>query len=145
MQQAWKKKIFSLHSIPTKRNAAIRDTLITAIAIARKGNLTDVLDDLRSALKLHRPGGAGRARSTALSLLDKYGGYEKDAQGEDELSEKDDYLVEGKPDENDQANPSEVSFLSSDAMMLSGSLDGNNYADRGDWKEVVMGCKTLSR
>ena len=48
---SWKRKIYSLHSITPRRAGPIRDVLVSAIAIARKGNLTGVLEDLRECLK----------------------------------------------------------------------------------------------
>ena len=90
LQTAWKKKIYSLHGIPTKRASAIREVLISAIAIARKGHFEDVLVDLRNALNLHRPGAAGKARHTALSVLQKYGDIEFDYDAEMQEKEEDD-------------------------------------------------------
>jgi len=146
-QLAWKKKLFSLNSIPTKRVGAIREVLISAIAIARKGNLLDILKDLREALTLHRPSGAGRARTSALALLEKHGGYEKgEDQDEDETSDSDDDLTDDESfSAKDDSTPNSVSFLCAEAMMLTGSLGGDNQADRVDWKDSVMKCKTLSR
>ena len=69
IQFAWKKKINSLKFIPTKRASAIREVLISAILIARKGNLEDVLLDLRLALNLHRPGAAGRSLCATSSCI----------------------------------------------------------------------------
>jgi len=144
---AWKKKLFSLYSIPTKRVGAIREVLISAIAIARKGDLLDILHDLRAALALHRPGGAGRARTSALALLEKHGGYEKEAdQEEGETSNSDDDLTDDESlSMKDDSTQNNVSFLCAEAMMLTGSLDGDNQADRVDWKNAVTKCKTLSR
>ena len=138
---AWKKKISSLHHIPTKRVSAIREVLISSIAIARKGNLEEVLHDLRGALVLHRPGAAGRAKQTALAVLQKYGGYEHD----DDIDLNDD--EEDFDDENDVDDSSKdnASYLCTEAMILNGCLEGDKNADRVDWKEAVMECKTLSR
>lgn len=146
-QLAWKKKLFSLNKIPTKRVSAIREVLISAIAIARKGNLLDILKDLREALTLHRPSGAGRARTAALSLLEKHGGYEKgEDHDEDETSDSDDDLTDDESlSAKDDSTQNSVSFLCAEAMMLTGSLGGDNQADRVDWKDSVMKCKTLSR
>ncbi len=145
IQLAWKKKVNSIKYIPTKRASAIRDALIAAIAIARKGTfLDDVLEDLRSALNLHRPGAAGRARQAALAVLEKYGGYED--RGDDEESSKDDDI--GNLDNEDdevKAEEEDVSFLCTEAMMMLGCLDGDENANRVDWKEAVNNCKTLSR
>ncbi len=143
---AWKKKIYSLNSILARQTSAVRDVIISAIAIARKGKINDVLEDLREALKLYRPGGAGRARTMALSLLQKYGFTLR----EDDIDESDfedtasevGSIQDGK--ENGEANES-ASFLSSEAMMIGGSLDGDNLADRVDWTDAVTACRTVSR
>lgn len=146
-QLAWKKKLFSLYSIPSKRAGAVREVLISAIAIARKGDLTDILQDLRLALTLHRPGGGGRARASALALLEKHGGYEKgEDQKEGEKSDsEDDWTDTESLSEKDDPILNSVSFLCAEAMMLTGSLEGDNHADRVDWKDAVTKCKTLSR
>lgn len=145
IELGWKKKINSLKRIPTKRAGAIRDVLIAAIGIARKGNLDEVLVDLRSALNLHRPGAAGKARQTALAVLEKYGGCDDDGD-EDEGDKDDDELSTVDDDNNDEKTSEEgESFLCTEGMMIFGCLDGNEFADRVDWKEAVNDCKTLSR
>ena len=139
---AWKKKLSTLYNIPTKRASAIREVLISAITIARKGNVEEVLHDLRGALNLHRPGAAGRARQTALAVLQKHGGYQFDNES-DLPDDEEDF----SDDENDAADSTkdDVSYLCNDAMILNGCLEGDKNADRVDWKEAVIGCKTLSR
>ena len=146
-QYAWKKKIYSLHHILPRRAGPIRDTLIAAIAIARKGNLTDVLEDLRECLKLHRPGAGGRARTAALNLLTKYKFELKDDDDEDNDMDDDESMSEvgSVQDATDDTNDQEATFLSPEAMMLSGSLEGDDQADRVDWKDAVATCKILSR
>ena len=142
---AWKKKINSLATIPTKRAAAVRDVIIAAIAIARRANLTDVMTDLRSALQLHRPMAAGAAKVRALEVLANHGGYEKpddeESGSEDEMEvEVDQPGMERKEEEAAKIE----SLLCGDAMMLFGSLGGDDDADRVDWKDAVKTCKTLS-
>jgi len=146
-RMAWKKKIFSLNSIPTKRAGAIRDILISAIAIARKGDLSDVVEDLRSALKLHRPGAAGRAKTEAMALLEKYGGYKKGEAKEnvESLESENDLSDTESLSDKVESTPLSLTFRCAEAMMLSGSLSGDSHADRMDWKDAVMGCKTVSR
>ena len=146
-QTAWKKKIHSLNSIPASRASAIRDVLISAIALARKGRLTDVLTDLRSALKLLRPTGGGMARTAALSLLKRHGGYEKCDSKEDDTDDdesdkeiEEESLVDQGIDEN-----AVNTYLCPEAMMLSGSIGGDDIADRLDWKDGVLKSKTISR
>ena len=134
----WMDKIFKLNSIATKRAALIRDVLISAIAIARKGDSHDVVEDLQSALKMHRPGAGGQAKSQALSLIDKYGGY--DAQ-DIKMS-----LIEEDMDLDLSESEKDVpSCLCADAMVLTGCLDGHDDADRVDWKESVMECRKITR
>jgi hypothetical protein len=142
----WKKKIYSLHSILPKRASAIRDVLIAAIAIARKANITDVMEDLREALKLHRPGAGGRARTMALGLLQKYGDFERREDDNDEDDIDDSISEVGSMQDNEILDESRAaSFLSPGAMVLSGSLEGDNSADRVDWNDAVLSCRTVSR
>jgi len=144
IQSAWKKKLYSLNFIPTKRASVIREVLISAIAIARKGQLEEVLQDLRGALQLHRPGAAGRAKQEALSVLEKHGGYDLDEDVDESFDIEDD-LAESDDGEEDEDSSNYESYLCAEAMVLTGCLEGDNNADRVDWREAVMGCKTLSR
>jgi len=141
---AWKKKIHALKSIPTKKTGAIRDCLVAAITAARRAHLGDVVVELRSILLLHRPCAAGEAKSEALALLEKLGGY---IPGEDE--DEDDGDLDDDANEATQSNvttDAEVpSLLCGEAMMLSGSLNGDDDADRVDWRDAVKACKTISR
>lgn len=142
---SWKRKIYSLHSISHKRAAHIRDVLVSAIAVARKANLTDVLEDLRECLKIHRPGAGGRARTMALNLIQKYGfelreGDEDEADDDDSLSE-----VGSVQDTSNEADDQGTTFLPPDAMVLSGCLEGDDQADRVDWKDAVSRSRTISR
>mmetsp|Transcript_8410 Transcript_8410/g.9687 ORF Transcript_8410/g.9687 Transcript_8410/m.9687 type:complete len:345 (+) Transcript_8410:871-1905(+) len=143
---AWKKKIYMLHSIPTKRASRIRDILICAITIARKGKQSDVPHDLRSALQTHRPGAAGKAKAMALAVLEKYGGFECAIDEMDMIDETHnlaDSEAEETKDEGESSKNS--SYLCGEALMLTGSLEGNDNADRVDWKDAVKQCKKLSR
>ena len=135
----WMDKINSLGKVATKRAALIRDVLISAIGIARKAQLNEVVEDLQSALKLHRPGAGGQAKSQALSLIDKYGGY-------DSINLKDSPILNGDIDlEASQPQEELPSCLCVAAMVLTGCLEGHDDADRVDWKESVMECKKISR
>jgi len=142
---AWKRKIWSLSSIPARRAAAIRDVLISAIAIARKGHLSDALEDLRAALQIHRPGGGGRARSAALGLLDKYGFKMKEDDDSESIEGDDGSLEIESSDDLYKKDLKQTSFLSAEAMMLNGSLEGDDNADRVDWRDAVTSCKSVSR
>lgn len=143
---SWKRKIYSLHAITPRRAGPIRDVLVSAIAIARKGNLTGVLEDLRECLKIHRPGAGGRARTAALNLLQKYG-FELRDDDEDEVEDEEESMSEvaSIQDATTDTEEQEATFLSPEAMMLSGSLEGDDQADRVDWKDAVATCKTVSR
>lgn len=142
---SWKRKIYSLNAVSPKRSAHIRDVLVSAIAVARKANLSDVLDDLRECLKIHRPGAGGRARTMALSLIDKYGFELKDG---DEDDGEDDESMSEVGSVQDAANDTEeqgTTFLPNYAMALSGCLEGDDQADRVDWKDAVASSKSVCR
>lgn len=142
---AWKRKVWSLNAIPARRAAAIRDVLISAIAIARKGHLSDVLEDLRAALQIHRPGGGGRARSAALALLDKYGFERKEDNDNESLNGDDGTSEIESSDDLYNHDLKQTSFLSVEAMILNGSLEGDDNADRVDWRDAVTSCRSVSR
>jgi len=148
----WKKRIRELYNTSSKRASAIRDTIISAIAIARKRHLTDVVEDLRSALQLHRPLAAGHSKAAALKVLEKYGDVDdpeiKDGaqlmDSNENVADIDDF------DSGSATEPNEhivESFLCGEAMMMAGCLDGleNENANRNDWRESVTTAKTLSR
>lgn len=143
---AWKKKIYSLHSILPRRASAVRDIIISAIAIARKGNITDVLEDLREALKLHRPGAGGRARTMALNLLQKYGfTLREDDSNESDIEDSPSEIASIQDSNENREDSQATSFLSSEAMMINGSLEGDDNADRVDWNDAVTTCRSVSR
>mmetsp|Transcript_6232 Transcript_6232/g.8811 ORF Transcript_6232/g.8811 Transcript_6232/m.8811 type:complete len:1455 (+) Transcript_6232:93-4457(+) len=141
-QLMWKKKINSLRSIPTHRYGQIREILVEAIAAARKAHDPAVVAELRAALLLHHPNAAGECKSTAIAILEKYGGYDDE---DDEDSEGE----EVEADEKEQAESDEdekvPTVLSGEAMMLNGSVRGDEHANRVDWIDAVKACKTLSR
>eukprot|EP00568_Trieres_chinensis_P005265 CAMPEP_0183304010 /NCGR_PEP_ID=MMETSP0160_2-20130417/9249_1 /TAXON_ID=2839 ORGANISM="Odontella Sinensis, Strain Grunow 1884" /NCGR_SAMPLE_ID=MMETSP0160_2 /ASSEMBLY_ACC=CAM_ASM_000250 /LENGTH=341 /DNA_ID=CAMNT_0025466995 /DNA_START=3 /DNA_END=1028 /DNA_ORIENTATION=+ len=143
-QNDWKKMIHRLEKIPTGRWGAIREILISAISIARKAHLNEVVKELRSALLLHRPSAAGAAKASALEILSKHGGYEmSDDESEDFDPESDMMEVSGTSSES---GTEEIpTLLCSEAMMMSGCLDGDDNADRVDWADAVKTCRTLSR
>jgi hypothetical protein len=81
-----------------------------------------------------------------LDLLKKYGFELRDGDEEevedDEESLSDVGLIQ---DATNDTQEQEATFLSPEAMMLSGSLEGDDQADRVDWKDAVATCKTVSR
>lgn len=130
---AWKKKIHCLRNIDTKRSGQIREVVVEAITAARKAHLHGVVVKLRSALLLHRPMAAGECKSAALAVLDSHGGdYQEDSDSDE--SDVDTVEEESAP-----------SLLPLEAMMITGSLAGDDNADRVDWIDGVNSCKTLSR
>lgn len=138
----WKKKINRLANLPTKKSSIIRDIIIAAIAIARKGHLNDVLIDLRSALMLHRPMAAGAAKQKALEVLAKYGGYDGD---DDESDDEDEMEVEADESQEQEKEVAKVeTLLCGDATMIFASIKDNDDAERQEWIDGVKHCKTLS-
>lgn len=130
----WKKKVFQIRNTPAKKYTFIRDCLIEAIAAARKAQYPVIVAKLRAALLLQQPSSAGDCKAAALAVLLEYGGYNVDEENQgDEVEVKDD---------EEEAVPS---LLNTEAMMITGSLDGDDMANRLDWIEGVEDCKTLSR
>jgi len=134
----WKKKIHSLSSVSSIKSTFIRETIVSAIACARKSHQHEVVVDLRSALILHHPQAAGAAKAEAIKVLEKYGGY----TGSDDDSSDDN----SKTSEKEDSLPQRIeSLLCGEAMMMSGSLQGDDDADRFDWKDAIKGSRTISR
>ena len=146
---AWKKRVRELHNTPSKWASAIRDAIISAIAIARKRHLADVVEDLRSALQLHRPGAAGQSKAAALKVIEKYGNVDQEINERTQLIDNNDDPVD--MDDIDSVSAVDVnenvveSFLCGEAMMMAGCLEGLENAGRTDWNESVTTAKTLSR
>lgn len=132
----WKKKIFIIRNMPAKKHTQVRELLVEAISAARKAHLPAVVGKLRSALLLHQPSASGDCKAAALAILQEYGGYEVEDESDDEIDEE-----EGKEAEDEAVH----SLLDTEAMMLTGSLNGDEMANRLDWIEGVKDCKTLSR
>ena len=83
-RNSWKIKINALKRIPSHRYGLIRDIIAAAITVARKSHLNQVAADLKTALQLFRPGAGGEARSAAIKVLEKHGGYDgSDEEGDD--------------------------------------------------------------
>jgi hypothetical protein len=145
-QSAWKKKIYSLHEITPRRAGAIRDVIIEAIAIARRASLPEgIINDLRAALQLHRPGAGGRARTAALALLEKYPYTPPTSEDDEDASETEEGSIDDLDSQLGDNETKEETFLAPEAMMLTGSLEGDQFADRVDWKDAVATCQTISR
>ena len=78
----------------------------------------------------------------AIEVLEKYGGYDATMDSSEDLDEDN--------SQSDQIRVKEptfehVSLLDAKSMMLTGCLEGDNNADRFDWKDAVTSCKTISR
>lgn len=141
IELAWKKKISSLANIPTKKSSLIRDIIIAAIAIARKAHLNDVLEDLRSALMLHRPTAAAAAKQQALEVLAKYGGYDGD---DDDSDDDDDMDIDTEGPQKEEEEAKVETLLCGDANMIFASIKDDDDAERQEWIDGVKRCKTLS-
>ena len=134
---AWKKKINALRYIETKRHSQIREVVVEAITAARKAQQGSVVSKLRSALLLHHPNAASECKVAALAVLDNHGGYHEEDDDSDDESVMD--------DENNEEEDEIPSLLCGEAMMITGSLGGDDNADRVDWIDAVKSCKTISR
>jgi hypothetical protein len=132
----WKKKVFFIRNIPAKKHTLVRDLLVEAIAAARNAHLPAIVAKLRSALLLHQPAAAGDCKAAAVAVLTEYGGYDVGEASDDEEEDEE----EGKEKEE-----TVQSLLNTEAMMITGSLNGDEMANRLDWIEGVKDCKTISR
>jgi len=138
---AWKKRISTLQSTPTKMTAAIRNILISSIASAQKAHLKEVTNELRSCLKLFRPNAAYAAKSAALDVLEKFGGLEVIDDGEASLDDNDVSMTDDAEGELLYSS----GILSDEAVSLLCHFGADNDLDREEWLESVNSCKTLSR
>ena len=144
--QTWKRLIYRLSDESGKGKGArarlIREIIISAMAIARKAHLNEILKELRSALLLHRPSAGAEAKAAALKVLAKHGGYTP----ADEDSDSDIEMTEiGLSSKEDETDSNIESLLCNEAVMMTGCLNGNENADRADWTDLLKSCKTLSR
>eukprot|EP00977_Amphora_coffeiformis_P022361 scaffold10856_cov229-Amphora_coffeaeformis.AAC.12 len=137
LERAWKKLVYRLRDMPARRHVQIRETLVQAIAMARKAHLPDVVGELRAALLLYHPNAAKDCKDAAVAVLVKHGDYEPSEEDDDE----DD--LDG--DDNAEEKEEEVSVLSAEAVTLRSCLGGTDDATRADWVEAVKQCKTLAR
>lgn len=145
--QNWKIKINALNRVPTPKYTLIRDIIVAAITVARKAHLNQVAADLKAALQLHRPHAAGEAKVAAIAVLEKYGGY--DASGDEEEDVDFDELAAvdapAESPDNEADDAAVTSMLCSEAIMMSGSIGGDDDADPYDWSDAIKECKSLSR
>ncbi|KAK1745043.1 hypothetical protein QTG54_004334 [Skeletonema marinoi] len=145
--QDWKLKINALNRVPTPKYTLIRDIIVAAITVARKAHLNQVAAELKAALQLHRPHAAGEAKVAAIAVLEKYGGY--DASGDEEEDVDFDELAAvdapAESPDNEADGAAITSMLCSEAIMMSGSIGGDDDADPYDWSDAIKECKSLSR
>lgn len=145
--QNWKIKINALNKVPTPKYTLIRDIIVAAITVARKAHLNQVAAELKAALQLHRPHAAGEAKVAAIAVLEKYGGY--DASGDEEEDVDFDELAAvdapAESPDNEADGAAITSMLCSEAIMMSGSIGGDDDADPYDWSDAIKECKSLSR
>lgn len=146
-RNCWKIKINSLKRIPTVRYGLIRDIIVAAITVARKSHLTQVASELKTALQLIRPHSGGEARSAAIQVLEKHGGYEgSDDEGDDVDFDELAAANAGDKNTNDDAGSAEIaSLLCDEVRMISGSVGGDDFADKSDWSDAIKDCKSVSR
>lgn len=140
----WKIKINALHRIPKYRYGLIRDIIIAAITVARKSHLNQVAAELKTALQLYRPHAGWEARSAAIRVLEKYGGYEGSDDDDDDFDEL--AAVDTvEPNSTDTDGAEIASLLCDELRMIYGSLGGDDFADTTDWNDTIKDCKSVSR
>jgi len=134
----WKRLLHELSHTPAKRHSQVRKLCEGAMRAARIARRPEAVARLRAALLLHHPNAAGECKTAAVGVLSEFGGYNP---------ADDDFDEEGEVEADDEEEEDEdfPSMLSSEAMMITGSLDGSEMANRVDWKDAVRGTKTLSR
>ena len=103
--------------------------------------MNQVAADLKVALQLHRPQAAGEAKTAALGVLEKYGGYED----EDDDMDLDALAAVGGEKTGDEIEQTVSSFLCDEVTMMTGSIGGNEDADKCDWRDVLKTCRSISR
>ncbi|KAL7522817.1 hypothetical protein ACHAWX_007527 [Stephanocyclus meneghinianus] len=145
-RQCWKRKINALKQIPSSRYGIIRDIIVAAVTVARKSHLNQVAAELKLALQLHRPQAAAEAKSAALGVLEKYGGY-NEVENEDDDMDLDEIAAVNVGDKktSEEVEPVISSFLCDEVTMMTGSIGGNQDADQYDWRDVLKTCKSISR
>lgn len=147
-RNCWKIKINALKRIPPSRYGLIRDIISAAITVARKAHLNQIAAELKTALQLLRPHAAGEARTAAQQILEKYGGYEG-SDGEEEDVDFDELAatnpIDANAEDEEQDGAELASFLCDEVRMISGSVGGDDFADKADWSDAIKDCKSVSR
>ncbi|KAL7437218.1 hypothetical protein ACHAXM_005517 [Skeletonema potamos] len=145
--QNWKIKINALNRVPTPKYTLIRDIIVAAITVARKAHLNQVAAELKAALQLHRPHAAGEAKAAAIAVLEKYGGCDASGDEEEDVDFDELAAVDAPADspDNEAHDAAIASMLCSEAIMMSGSIGGDDDADPYDWSDAIKECKSLSR
>ncbi|KAL7541018.1 hypothetical protein ACHAXR_010562 [Thalassiosira sp. AJA248-18] len=146
-RNCWKIKINALRRLSSGRYGLIRDIIVAAITVARKSHLNQVAADLKAALQLLRPHAGGEARTAAIQVLDKYGGYDG-SDDEDEDVDFDELAAANAGDTNvdDEGDGAEIaSLLCDEVRMISGSIGGDDFADKSDWSDAIKDCKSVAR
>jgi hypothetical protein len=96
---------------------------------------------------LHRPQAAAEAKSAALRVLEKYGGYNESENEDDDMDLDEIAAVNvGDKKNGEEVEPTVISsFLCDEVTMMTGSIGGNQDADQYDWRDVLKTCKSISR
>ena len=142
---AWKKLISRLYRIPAKAHVKIRQTVVEAIAAARKAHQTPIVAELRSALLQFHPEAAGGCKSEALEILERHGGFVVDVDEEEDEEEEESEEQDDTPKVPEKAETGLASQLCAEAVILNSSLDGQEDASRADWIDAVKKTKTISK
>ena len=145
LELAWKRIVNRLKYYPAKAHSKIRQAVVEGIAAARKAHLPIVVGQLREALLQFHPEAAGACKSSALEVLIEHGDY-------DDTDDLDDEELEGEEEEelNVQIDVVEgetaiSSALCAEAIVMLGSLDGQEDASRVDWIAAVKKARTVSK
>lgn len=146
-RNCWKVKINALRRLPTTRYGLIRDIIVAAISVARKSHLNQVAVDLKAALQLLRPSAAGEAKSAAIQVLEKYGGYEgsDDEDADVDFDELAAAANAGDANVDEEAEAIVASLLCDEVRMINGSVGGDGFSDKSDWSDAIKDCKSVSR
>ena len=146
-RDCWKVKINALHRINPGKYALVRDIIVASITVARKSHLNNVAADLKLALPLMRPHAGGEARLAAIKVLEKYGGYDGSEDDDDDL-DFDELAKVNTTDKNasgEEDGAAIASLLCDEVRMISGSIGGDDFADKDDWRDAIKDCKSVSR
>jgi len=133
-RNCWKSKINALGQLPSNQHVHIHDIIVAAITASRKSHLNQVAAELKAALQMLRPQAAGKAKSAAIQVLEKYGG--NDGSGKD--GEDVDF------DDSEEAEAIVTSLLCEEVRMINGSVGGDDFADKSDWSTAIKNCKSTA-